>query len=203
MILPDISFLYFKYSVVHFKWLYYFFYDCHNNVRYEWHEFWHGDWSWASIEMKRFGTCPVILSISTTALWNGKDASFSHYIESVWKERSRILACVPNTQIQIFFVWWTYYPDLLMAVFLVYSISGITYMHDKKVCRELKMVAILEILKYQTQASIWFQIWKERPKLCQKNIFHDDDVIDDFTGWPQCRPSIFLYKWNNKIFHDI
>ena len=32
--------------------------------------------------------------------------------------------------------------------------------------------------------------------------FHDDDVIDDVTGWPQSWPSIFLYKWNNNIFHD-
>ena len=51
-------------------------------------------------------------------------------------------------------------------------------------------------------ASIWPQIWKDRPKLCQKKYFHDDDVIDDVTGWPQSRPSIFLYKWNNNIFHD-
>ena len=46
-------------------------------------------------------------------------------------------------------------------------------------------------------ASIWPQIWKDRPKLCHKKYFHDDDV----TGWPYSRPSIFLYKWNN-IFHD-
>ena len=35
---------------------------------------------------------------------------------------------------------------------------------------------------------------KRSPKLCQKNIFHEDDVIDDITGWPQSWPSIFLYK---------
>ena len=35
-----------------------------------------------------------------------------------------------------------------------------------------------------------------------KKYFHDDDVIDDVTGWPQSRLSIFLYKWNNNIFHD-
>ena len=34
----------------------------------------------------------------------------------------------------------------------------------------------------------------------QKSIFHDDDVIDDVTGWPQSRPSMFLYEWNNIIF---
>ena len=36
--------------------------------------------------------------------------------------------------------------NMLMAIFLVYSTSGIT--SGKKVCRELKMAAILKILKY-------------------------------------------------------
>ena len=35
---------------------------------------------------------------------------------------------------------------MLMAIVLVYSTSGIT--SDKKICRELKMAAILKILKY-------------------------------------------------------
>ena len=36
--------------------------------------------------------------------------------------------------------------EMLMAIFLVYSTSGITY--GKKVCSELKKAAILTILKY-------------------------------------------------------
>ena len=36
--------------------------------------------------------------------------------------------------------------EMLMAIFLVYSTSSIT--SDKKVCRELKLAAILKILKY-------------------------------------------------------
>ena len=36
--------------------------------------------------------------------------------------------------------------EMLMAIFLVYSTSGIT--SGKKVCRELKMAAILKIFKY-------------------------------------------------------
>ena len=36
--------------------------------------------------------------------------------------------------------------EMLMAIFLVYSTSGMTL--GKKVCRELKMAAILKILKY-------------------------------------------------------
>ena len=42
--------------------------------------------------------------------------------------------------------------ELLMAIFLVYSPSGIT--SGKKVCSDLKMVAILKILKYWNTASI-------------------------------------------------
>ena len=38
---------------------------------------------------------------------------------------------------------------MLMAIFLVYSTSGVT--SAEKVYRELKMAAILKILKYQTQ----------------------------------------------------
>ena len=33
-------------------------------------------------------------------------------------------------------------------------------------------------------------------------MFHDDDVIDDVTVWPQSRSSLFLYKLYNDIFHD-
>ena len=36
--------------------------------------------------------------------------------------------------------------EMLMAIFLVHSTSGIT--SGKKVCRELKMAAILKIFKY-------------------------------------------------------
>ena len=36
--------------------------------------------------------------------------------------------------------------EMIMAIFLVYSTSGLT--SGKKVCRELKMAAILKILKY-------------------------------------------------------
>ena len=59
-----------------------------------------------------------------------------------------------------------------------------------------------ENIEILNTASIWPQIRKDRPKLCQKKFFHDDDVIDDVTGWPWIRPSTFLYKWNNNIFHD-
>ena len=71
--------------------------------------------------------------------------------------------------------------EMLMAIFLVYSTSGIT--SGKKVGHKLKMAR------------------KDHPKLCQKKYFHDDDVMNGVTWWPQSRPSIFLYKWNKNIFH--
>ena len=37
-------------------------------------------------------------------------------------------------------------------------------------------------------ASIWPQIWKDRPKLCQKSFFFGDGIIDDVTGWPPIFP---------------
>ena len=47
--------------------------------------------------------------------------------------------------------------EMLMAIFLVYSTSGIT--SGEKVCRELKMAAILKIFEILNTASIWPDIW--------------------------------------------
>ena len=90
--------------------------------------------------------------------------------------------------------------EMLMVIFPVYSTSGIT--SGKKVCRELKLAAILKILKYLTQLQFDFRYEKIVPDYAKKKYFHDDDVIDGVTGWPQSRPSIFIYKLNNNIFHD-
>ena len=59
--------------------------------------------------------------------------------------------------------------EMLMAIFLVYSTSGIT--SDKKVCRELKMAAILKILKYSTQLQFDFRYEKIAPDYAKKGIF--------------------------------
>ena len=80
---------------------------------------------------------------------------------------------------------------MLMAMFLVYSPSGIT--SGKKVCRELKMAAILKFLKYETQLQFDLRYENIVPNYAKKKYFHEDDVIDDVTGWPQNRPPIFLY----------
>ena len=36
----------------------------------------------------------------------------------------------------------------------------------------------------------------------QEKYFHGDDVIDDVTGRPQSRSSIFFYDGKNNIFRD-
>ena len=63
------------------------------------------------------------------------------------------------------------------------------------------MAAILKILKYQTQLQSDLRYEKIVPNYAKMD-FHDDDVIDDVTEWPQSRPSIFLYIWNDNIFHE-
>ena len=71
--------------------------------------------------------------------------------------------------------------EMLMAIFLVYSPSGITSV--KRVCRA-QNGGHFENFEILNTASIWPQMWKDRPKLCQKS-FYGDDVIDDVIGWPQ------------------
>ena len=56
-----------------------------------------------------------------------------------------------------------------MAIFLVYSTSGIT--SGKKVCRELKIAAILKILKYSTQVQFDLRYEKIVPNYAKKSIF--------------------------------
>ena len=78
--------------------------------------------------------------------------------------------------------------EMLMAIFLVYSPSGITSGKKRLSGSNGDHFKNFEILN---KASIWPQIWKDRPKLCQKKCFYGDDVIDDVTGWPQ---SFSLYS---------
>ena len=58
--------------------------------------------------------------------------------------------------------------EMLLAIFLVYSTSGIT--SGKKVCRD-QNGGHFENFEILNTASIWPQIWKDRPKLCKKSIF--------------------------------
>ena len=54
--------------------------------------------------------------------------------------------------------------EMLMAIFLVYSTSGLT--SGKKVYRA-QNGGHFENFEILNPASIWPQIWKDRPKLCQ------------------------------------
>ena len=76
-----------------------------------------------------------------------------------------------------------------MAIFLMYSTSGIT--SGEKTCRELKMAAILDSLKYQTQLQSDLRHEKIAPNYDKKSFFHGDGIIDDVTGRPQ---SFLLYS---------
>ena len=58
--------------------------------------------------------------------------------------------------------------EMLMAIFLVYSTSGIT--SGKKVYRA-QNGGHFENFEILNTASIWPQIWIDRPKLCQKKFF--------------------------------
>ena len=62
---------------------------------------------------------------------------------------------------------------MLMAICLVYSTFGIT--SDKKVFRELKIVALLNILKYQTQIQFDLRYEKIVPNYAKK-YFHESDI---------------------------
>ena len=55
--------------------------------------------------------------------------------------------------------------EMLMALILVYSTSGLA--SGKKVCRA-QNGGYFENFEILNPASIWPQIWKDRPKLCQK-----------------------------------
>ena len=59
--------------------------------------------------------------------------------------------------------------EMFMAIFLVYSTSGIT--SGKKSLSRAQNGGHFENFEILNTASIWPQIWKDRPKLCQKSIF--------------------------------
>ena len=74
--------------------------------------------------------------------------------------------------------------------------SGLTLNFD------IKMAVILKMPKYYMQLQFDIRYEKIVPNYARKSIFCGDDIIHDVTGWPQSRPSLFLYKWNMNIFRD-
>ena len=75
---------------------------------------------------------------------------------------------------------------------LVYSTSGIT--SGKKSLSRVQNGGHFENVKTKIQFDFIYE--KVVPNYARRRISHGDDVIDDVTGWPPNRPSIFLYKWN-------
>ena len=59
--------------------------------------------------------------------------------------------------------------EMLMASFLVYSTSGI--ISGKKNLSRVQNDDHFENFEIFNTASIWHQMWKYRPKFCQKSIF--------------------------------
>ena len=59
--------------------------------------------------------------------------------------------------------------EMLVAIFLAYSTSGVT--SDKKVCCKLKMAAILKIFIYQTQLQFELRYEKIIPNYAQKSFY--------------------------------
>ena len=94
-----------------------------------------------------------------------------------------------------------------MTLFLVYSTSGIT--SGKKSLSQVQNRGHFENIAILNTTSIWHQTWKDRRKLCQKSIFHHDDIFYNITGWPQSQPSIsfinditfFMITKNQHGFH--
>ena len=89
--------------------------------------------------------------------------------------------------------------EMPIAIFLVYSTSGIT--SGKKFVASSKLRLFWQFWNIKHSFNLTSDM-KRSSQIMPKKYFHDNDVIDDVTGWPQSRSSIFLYKWNNSIFHD-
>ena len=77
--------------------------------------------------------------------------------------------------------------EMLMAISLVYSTSGI--ISGKKVCRELKMAAILKIMEYLSQLQSDLRYEKIVPNFAQKSIF----LMMTSSMTSQADLKIFLY----------
>ena len=54
------------------------------------------------------------------------------------------------------------------------------------------MAAILKNFRYKRQLHFYLIYEKIVPNYAKNSIFHGDDVIDDVTGWPQSRLSMFI-----------
>ena len=88
--------------------------------------------------------------------------------------------------------------EMLMAIFLIYIQLPVS-IPVKKFVASSKWRPFWIFLNMTHSFNLTSDM-KRSSKSMQKSIFHDDDVIDDVTGWSQSRPSLFLYKLNNDFF---
>ena len=88
----------------------------------------------------------------------------------------------------------------LWDIILLWLTSGVT--SGLTLNFDIKMAAILKMPKYYMQLQFDIRYEKIVQNYARKSIFRGHDVIHDVTGWPQSRPSLFLYKWNMNIFRD-
>ena len=79
--------------------------------------------------------------------------------------------------------------EMLMAIFLVYSTSDIT--SGKKVCHELKMAAILKILKYQSQLQFDLRYEKVITNYAKKSFF--TVITSSMTSQGGLKVSIYIH----------
>ena len=84
--------------------------------------------------------------------------------------------------------------EILMAIFLAYSTSGIA--SGKKVCRELKMAAVLKIFKYSTQLQSDLRYEKIAANHAKKSFFMIMTASMTSQGGLKVGP---LYSFINEI----
>ena len=83
-----------------------------------------------------------------------------------------------------------------MAIFLVYSISGITF--STKVCASSTWRPFWKIWNIKYSFNFTSDM-KRSSQIIPKKCFHGDDVIDDVTWWPQSFPLYSVLDAKKKI----
>ena len=101
----------------------------------------------------------VVFHALMTSLMTSQDHKVGHILKLIYLRQYLSYSVDQNLKMS----------EMSMTIFLAYSTSGTTF--GKKVCRELKMAAILKILKYQTQLRFELRYEKIVPNHAQKSIF--------------------------------
>ena len=125
-----------------------------------------------------------------TSLMTSSDLKIGQILKSSYLRQFLSYSIETKTEMQRW-LW-----DIILFWLTSGVTSGLTLNFD------IKMAAILKMPKYYMQLQFDIKYEKIVPNYARKSIFRGDDVIHDVTGWPQSRPSLFLYKWNMNIFRD-